>query len=688
MEQEFVYLVFGLALAGIYGLLALGLVVTYRMSKFVNLAHGALGMLVTYVFWQMSVGWGWPLWLSLLLALFGFAPLLGVVVSLAIYRPLLDRDDSAKIAGSIVTITLLTEIATKIWGGSPKNLPSVLPTGSFSVGSTAVGKDRVAIIIAAAALAGLCGLLLARTRVGVQMRAVAENRQLASTFGTDVTRIDVIGWAVATSLAGVAGIFISALSTLNIFLLTFLVVSALAAAAVGRLVGIAGAMIGAVAVGLAQTESVRLPSGVTDTLGTVSAVVPFLVLVIALAVLLIKRTDIGGGSVDQTEGAMRSAEPRQSGTLALPRVLRAQQLGGLRFGGPLRLLGGGVVLVGAALAAGSVLNSLTLFLVTSAVIWVVVFASISMLNGLGGQVSLCQASFMGVGALAASRVLDTCVKDPVSGAQSCESATSVLGSWLPMLVAPVAAGLVGLLVGALATRLRGIMLAVATLSFGFFLDSTVFPSKTISGGEFGLPVGRPSGFESPTAFLVLCTLFAAAALVLLRNIGRSGTGRVLRLCDQSPDAAAAFGIRSWAYKLGIFALSAGIAGGAGYLLAMQLSGFAGGNYGTFTSLILFMIAYAVGTRRTFAPLVAGVAFIFVPKALTYVDFLSSSGNIVFALGTLLTLGLPGGLMGWLALRREHRRAAVAPHPRAPRFPPSTSPPSRSALPSERGIPVG
>lgn len=658
MTNELIFLLFGLSLGGIYGLLVLGLVVTYRMSKFLNLAHGALGMFVTHIHWQLSVDWGLNQWVSLVVSVGIVAPVLGALVGRLLYRPLLTREDSAKIAGSVVLLTMLAEVVGKVWGTRPGELVRTLPRSTVAIGDAFIGWDRIIIVMVAGSAAIAVGYLLTRTQFGSAIRAVAESRSTAAMFGIDVNRVETIGWAIGTSLAALAGILISELGTVNALQLTFLVIAALAAAAIGRLTSIGGAMAGAALLGIVQSEMARLPADVIQRFGSLPAAAPFLLLLIALAVLARLGVDVGGGDADQT-GSRRQTVARQSATLRLGRALRRHADGGrLLAQGRTVLLGGIAVALGMA-ALGAGLDSSWLFVISTAAVFATAFSSVSLLNGLGGQVSLCQASFMGVGALAAARFQQSCADNPITGRPECTVIDSGWRIWGGLILAGVVAGVVGLVVASFSTRVRGVMLAVVTLSFAFFLDQTLFPSRDIAGGEFGYVMQRPTGFEGPVAFLVLASLVAAGSMWLVRNLAGSATGRVMRLTEQSPTAAAAFGFAAPLYKLAVFATSAAMAGVAGALYGALLQSFQGLNYSVLTSLLLFLLAYAVGTRRTFGPLVAALGYSVVPKLLGYVDAVADYGNLVFTLGALVALGLPGGILGWLSIRRQELADARA-----------------------------
>lgn len=651
MTNELLFILFGLSLGGIYGLLVLGLVVTYRMSKFLNLAHGALGMFVTHVHWQLSVDWGLNQWVSMAVSVGLVAPLLGALVGRLLYRPLLTREDSAKIAGSVVLLTLLAEVVGKVWGTRPGELVRTLPRSTIGIGDAFIGWDRIIIMLIAAAAAVAVGYLLTRTRFGSAIRAVAESRRTAAMFGIDVNRVETAGWALATALAALAGILISELGTVNALQLTFLVIAALAAAAIGRLTSIVGAMAGAALLGIIQSEMARLPADIIQRFGSLPAAAPFLLLLVALGVLARLGVDVGGGDADQT-GSQRETVARQSATLRLGRALR-RRADGRRLFTQVRtlVLGGAAVAVGVA-ALGAGLDTTWLFVISTAAVFTTAFASVSLLNGLGGQVSLCQASFMGVGALAAARFQQSCSDNPITGRPECIVLDSGWRIWGGILLAGLVAGFVGLIVASFSTRVRGVMLAVVTLSFAFFLDQTLFPSRDIAGGEFGYVMQRPTGFEGPIAFLVLAAVVAAGSIWLVRNLAGSATGRVMRLTEQSPTAASAFGFAAPLYKLAVFATSAAMAGVAGALYGALLESFQGLNYSVLTSLLLFLLAYAVGTRRTFGPVVAALAYTVVPKLLGYVDAVAEYGNLVFALGAMVALGLPGGILGWLSIRRR------------------------------------
>lgn len=640
MTRELPIVIFGLTQAAVYALLALGLVMTFRVSKFLNLGHGALGMFVTYVYWQLASQWGWPVFLSAVVAIGIVAPMIGWVLSSVLFRRVTRRPETARIAATVAVIIVVNELAVRIWGGVATSVPSVMPRKSVRLAGAVIGAEQLLTIAVAGAVALLVHILLSRAELGRRMRAVAESRELAGSFGINVRRVEAQSWAGGTMLAGLAGILIAPLSVLTPGNLTFLVVSALAAVTLGHFVSIRGTLIGAGVLGIAGAELARLPSTVIEKYGSVSSGVPFALLVVAVFFYGRERREVGSGEDASNVSSSRGFIPRDVGALRL-----FQEMGRSRRARSVRLPGrDGLVIVvsgAAVISFAGVLSGPTRFTLTLVAIWTVVFASMSLLNGLGGQVSLCQGTFMGVGGLVAARVQAHCIVG-AGGRPEC-SVGSGSKIWVGVVVAGVVGVLVGVVVAAGTTKLRGVLLAIATLSFGFFMDNTVFTSFSISHGSYGYPVGRPPGFTSSLGYFGFCVGWAVIALLLIRNLARSASGRALRLAEQSPVAAEALGYRRWAYKLVAFGLASGIAGVGGYLFAAALGQFSSFDFSTFTSLVLFVVVFAVGTRLLWSPVVAAVAYVYVPKLMGGVDALADWSTLVFGLGAIAALGLTGGI---------------------------------------------
>jgi branched-chain amino acid transport system permease protein len=224
----------------------------------------------------------------------------------------------------------------------------------------------------------------------------------------------------------------------------------------------------------------------------------------------------------------------------------------------------------------------------------IIMLSLVLLTGYGGQVSLCQLSFAGLGAYAMSKVGGTG------------------GSLLGILAAVGLSAGVGAIVALPALRLRGLYLALATLAFAQGMDAAFFNNINIFGISLSIPVARPHvpglSLKSDRSYLVLmCVVFALVAIGLLA-LRRSRFGRRLLAVNDSPSACLTLGIDMTRSKLAVFTLSAGIAGLGGALLGGAEGAVSPNDFEFILSLTLLLLAVAWGIRTTAGMLLGGVVF--------------------------------------------------------------------------------
>jgi branched-chain amino acid transport system permease protein len=310
-----------------------------------------------------------------------------------------------------------------------------------------------------------------------------------------------------------------------------------------------------------------------------------------------------------------------------------------------------------------------------ALIWGFGILSIVLLTGYVGQVSLCQATFAGVGAYAAGMM----------------TSTFHVGYLAAIAVGVVAAFLLGLLVGLPALRLYGITLAIVTLGIALVFDRYVFQDHIFdwfTGGSGGwrvsganvLGIRMDSSGHLFGAYIVLLALFCLVALLMV-NLHQSGAGRRFRAIRDSELAAATMGVNLTRYKLLAFGLSAAIAGLGGSFYPLVAGSVSPQPFWVFTSLQLAAIAVLMGVRYVPAAALGGIFLAFVPDILTrygHGSFLNRySYDISYdwfsiALGVLLVVQLillPDGVWGdvrsrvlrtWSGLRAKAvRRVSVA-----------------------------
>ncbi|HEX4864896.1 MAG TPA: branched-chain amino acid ABC transporter permease, partial [Acidimicrobiales bacterium] len=278
------YAIEGLVIGCLYALAASGLVVTYLTSGVFNFAHGAIGMFMTFTYWQLAVAWHLPVVLSLLLVLGVMAPLSGALIERVAVRPLYGASLGISL---VVTLGLLLGIlgaADALWSPqTTRQLPDLVGTGTVHLFGVAVTDYEVMILAVSVVVAVGLRFLFTRTRVGITMRSVVDDKELTARAGANPVRTAQLSWALGASLAALAAILIAKLQYLDQFNLTFLVVTGYAAAVVGRMKSLPLTVAGAILLGLIQSYAVGyLP---VTLLSNLNPVIPMVVLFLALLVL-------------------------------------------------------------------------------------------------------------------------------------------------------------------------------------------------------------------------------------------------------------------------------------------------------------------------------------------------------------------------------------------------------------------
>ena len=264
----------GLASGGIYALLALALVIIHRSTGVINFAQGEMATLSTYIAWTLTVNHGWSYWPAFAATLaisFGG----GVGIHRAVIRPV-ERGSVLRIV--IVTIGLLVAINGYViwqWGGEPQQLRSPFGTDTFDVGGVVVAAHDIGTICVALGIVFLLWLLFQFTKVGLALRAVAVNPDEARLVGVRVTWMLALGWGLAATLGGVAGMLTAPTVGLDPNMMAPVLIYAFAAAVLGGIDSPIGAVVGGLVLGvllnmlsyLSQygafdwfTEELRLPA--------------------------------------------------------------------------------------------------------------------------------------------------------------------------------------------------------------------------------------------------------------------------------------------------------------------------------------------------------------------------------------------------------------------------------------------
>jgi ABC-type branched-subunit amino acid transport system ATPase component/branched-subunit amino acid ABC-type transport system permease component len=585
------FIVIGLVAGSVYGLAAVGLVLTYKTSGVFNFAHGAIAAAAAYIFYTLYVQHHltWPV--AAAISVFGLGPVAALLFE-RFAKAIGKTSLALRVAGTVGVLLIVEAAIVLIYGTqTTRTVPVFLAHGEFHIGSTAV-ENAQAITVAIAVVATVALSLYFRfTRAGAAMRAVVESPDLLEISGTSALTVRRLAWLIGTCFACASGVLLSSTLPLDPVQLTLLVVAAFGAAAIGAFSSLPITFAGGLAIGIAASVSTKYFT--TGLLAGIPASMPFIVLFVVLLAFpkryLVERS---------------FAAPSSRPTWTAPVSLQ---------------LAGGIVVLG-LLALVPSFAGIHLTDWTTALANVILFLSLGLLVRTSGQVSLCHVSFLAIGATAFSHFA---------------------GLGLPWLVAFILACLVAVPVGALlavpAIRLSPLYLALATFGFGIFLQYMFYPASFMFGNsDAGLTEPRPSwfGFASDTGFYYFLLIAAVVAAVAVIALNRSRLGRLLRGISDSPTALATSGADTRIAWVLVFCLSAAMAAGAGALAGMSQQLVSSSSYPPLLSLTYFALIIIVAGEAPWYALLAAIPFTVIPSYLT--SFTTSYWlQIVFGLCAIL-----------------------------------------------------
>ena len=251
LDDVLLFTVVGIVTGSIYAIGAAGLVVTYTTTGVFNFAHGAVGMVAAFAYWQLRIGWGLPTPVALLVTLVVVTPAIGLAVE-AVMRRFHGADVTALLVITIALTVTAIGVIQKLFPPDVRSLPALIgDTGPRIAGVVVTWDQLVTLALAATVAAGL-RVFLYRARIGMAMRAVVDDPMLAGLAGARPVVLSRASWIIGFELAALAGILIGPAVGLEAITLTFLVVNAYAAAMAGRLTSLPGAFAGAIGLGLVQ----------------------------------------------------------------------------------------------------------------------------------------------------------------------------------------------------------------------------------------------------------------------------------------------------------------------------------------------------------------------------------------------------------------------------------------------------
>lgn len=623
--------ILGIGAGGLYAMLGSGIVAAFKGSGVINFAHGAIAMYAAYTWSELRLTgdlylpWFDPLpthWLNvperISLRSTGFeeagafwdqavpiavamimAAFLGVLLHYLVFRPLRNSPALAKVIGSVGAMLFLQAIAQLHFGSTNRSSQGFLPTGSFSnflgLGGN-LGIDRLWIFGSALVMGALVAGIYRFTSFGLATRAADENEKGATLLGYSPQRLALLNWVLASLMAGAAGLLFVGVATLTPVNYSLFVIPALTAALLGNLNSVWLATLGGLALGMVQSGFVNLanrgwwPDQIPGN--AVRETIPLIVVVLFLYFRGNRLPIRGSLGIKGQPSSPKSKNPYIAALF--PTALAVLAI---------------VVFTGQWEVA-----------FTTSIVVIPVMLSLVVVTGYLGQISLAQLSLAGVAAYMMVRFAS-------DGTKATEFQFVVVdGPGLPhplaMLIGVLIAIVVGVLIGLPALRIRGVQLAVVTITAVIALEELVFKNEGIGGpgAKSNNPVPRPSFFGWDVAIQDTTpgalpdnwqfSLFAVGFVVLLAlavaNLRRGGTGRRFLAIRANERAAAAAGVNVAQNKLLGFAIGAGLAGIGGVLTAYKLTSITFENYNVFIGVAVLAFAYLGGISMAAGSIYGGV----------------------------------------------------------------------------------
>jgi ABC-type branched-subunit amino acid transport system ATPase component/ABC-type branched-subunit amino acid transport system permease subunit len=612
-----------------YGLLAVGLVLTYRTTRIINFAYGAMGGVGGGLAAGLALGkdWPWPLAAAA-------GVVVGVLLGAASERLIIRRfQSSPRLVLTVATIGL-----AQVFGGIALFMPSWLGVDAIITGfdtpltstefrlesSTFNGNDLLLVAVVPAVLIALLWFLQ-RSDAGTAVRGMAENMDRARLVGIPVNELSLLLWSIMGGLAALTVVLRAPNEglTLDAAVGPTILLPGLAAAVLSGMSSLPAAFATGVGVGVVkQLVDWNVERGDPTEL--------VMLLVIVIGLLLQRRPE------SRARHAGESSWSMVGGVRKLPRQLaRLPEVRGAKL-----LVAAVIAVVLAAIplaGSPSQINTATL-----GITFGLTALSLVVLTGWGGVVSLGQVGLIGVGGVVMANAL----------------AGWGIDMFVALVVCAVTGGIVALLLGLPALRVSGELLAVTTLAFAVAMQSYILNPANF---EWLIPqsYGRPelAGTVELTDerwLYVLALVLLAAAAFVVHNLRVARPGRAISATRDNERSAAAAGVNTTETRLMAFALSGIFAGVAGGIHAVTLQGIGLNTYEAADSLLVFSMAI-IGGVASIGGTLGGVALVvWLGYAFPRYQLLITGVGLL-----IILMVLPGGLAQAVERIRDRLAATVA-----------------------------
>lgn len=241
----------GLAMGGLYALIALGFVIIYKATRVINFAIGEIMMFAAYLFLAFAGGMELSAWIALPMAVIG-GSILGGMIEKTMIRPMMGESPISVVMVTIGVGSILVGLVEAVWTGDPQLLPQFLPRTPVFIGELYLAPKIAYGFLIGAALLIVYLLYFRFSRGGVALRATASDQAAAYSMGINVRRVFNLAWVFGSLAASLAGVLVAATGGLSPQF-GMIGLSVLVVVIVGGLDSILGALIAGVFIGWLET---------------------------------------------------------------------------------------------------------------------------------------------------------------------------------------------------------------------------------------------------------------------------------------------------------------------------------------------------------------------------------------------------------------------------------------------------
>jgi len=602
----------GLASASSLFLVASGLTIIFGVTRVVNFAHGSLYMLGAYIALTIVSQLPrdpWLYWSGILVASV-VVGLVGVAIEMLLLRRIYQAPELFQLLATFGVVLVVEDVALWIWGPEDRLGPRAPGLrGAVEILGQRFPQYELLLIAIGPVVLLLLWLLFTRTRWGTLVRAATQDREMVAALGVDQRWLFTSVFFLGAFLAGLGGALQVARAPTTLHMDLDIIAEVFVVTVVGGMGSVPGAFLAALLISQMHAFGIMVFPKIT-------LVLTFLVMAV---VLVVRPYGLLGRP---------PTHPRAAG------LARAQPIGPAPR--ELRLVG--LLALAAAAILPPLAGEYALIMATEMAILVLFAASLHFMMGPGGLASFGHAAYFGVGAYAGALLMKHF------------GAPMELG----LAVAPVAAGLAGVVVGFFVVRLEGVYLAMLTLAFAQIAWSAAFQWVEVTGGDNGILGVWPSAWaRDRTVYYLFVLALCAGGTLALRHAIHSPFGYALRAARDNPLRAEAIGLDVARIRWVAFALASAFAGIAGALFAYAKGSVFPTYLAIPRSVDALLMVLLGGVETLSGPIIGALAFHGLQEQLVRVveHWRAAMGLAII----VLVLAFPQGIAGHVRDRWERAR---------------------------------